>query len=410
MRAISPLFVCACALAAWSLAVSAQTPPSLAAPKAWDGGYLGVKDDKRKLVVVFVHGVLGNYLDTWTNKKNGTYWPQLVLTDPVFQNANVYVYRYQSPKLETAQDVEELATRLGDFLNNDRVISDRDRIAFVGHSMGGLVTRAFLIQARLPPQKVPLIYFYGTPTAGANAASVAYLVSRNPQFGNMAPFVPGTYVESLAKKWLATSEDQATGYPRRIWSFCAYEKKEYFGKIVVEQLSATYLCNVQPRAILEDHIDMVKPESRTSDAHVYLTRAYQFATGPAGPTLLAALNSSTKEAGIVYLPGSQAGTSDKFRFRTEFIDAGILRAECNETLQGERKVSWKPQASENVFTALASLESAQGLSGSAVTVSSWNRNQIEFKYQVQGNTTRPGNCSSQGAANVKIKYLAIEKE
>src|SRR5205814_2080876 len=132
-----------------------------------------------------------------------TYWPQLVAKDSAFQDANVYVYRYQSPKLETAQNIEELATRLGDFLNKDGVIRDHERIVFVCHSMGGLIARAYLVQARLPAKKVPLIYFYGTPTAGANAASLAYLASRNPQFQNMLPFVPGAYVESLAKKWLA---------------------------------------------------------------------------------------------------------------------------------------------------------------------------------------------------------------
>jgi hypothetical protein len=226
----------------------------------------------------------------------------------------------------------------------------------------------------------------------------------------MVPFVPGAYVESLAKKWLATSEDPATGYPRSIWSFCAYEKKEYMGRIVVEELSAMYLCNAQPRSVLQDHIDMVKPVSRTSEAHVYLTHAYQLAAGPAGETLLTALNSSTNESGTVYLPGSEIGKLDKFRFRTDFIDAGSLQAECNETRQGERIVLWTPHTSESLFAAIASVERSQGLSGLAVTVSSWNKNEIAFKYHVQGNTTRPGNCPSQGAANVKIKYLAIEKE
>jgi hypothetical protein len=386
-----------------------QPAGSLAAPKSWDGGYLGAKDNKRKVAVVFVHGVLGSYRDSWTNK-NGTYWPQLLTEDSAFADANVYVHSYQSPRLENAQNIEELATRLGDFLNRDRVIQDHDRLVFVTHSMGGLITRAFLVQARLPAKKVPLIYFYGTPTAGANAAALAYLVSKNPQFQNMAPFVPGTYVEMLAKKWLATSEDPTTGYPRTIWSFCAYEKKEYLGKIVVDELSATHLCNAQPRSILQDHIDMVKPESNNSEAHVYLTRAYQIATTPAGPALLAAMNASAIRTGTVYLPGSQAGSLDRYRFRTEMLDAGTLRVECNEIREGSRAISWPRHTSENLFAAVASVEAGQGLSRSAISVSSWTNNEIAFKYQLKGNTTQVGNCPIPGTANIKIKYLAIERE
>jgi pimeloyl-ACP methyl ester carboxylesterase len=395
---------------AWlAQAAHGQPSPPSAPPSDWQGGYLGAKDAKRKVAVVFIHGVLGNYLTSWTNK-NGTYWPQLVAKDSVFKDANVYVYRYQSPKLETAQNIEELATRLGDFLNKDGVIRDHDRIVFVCHSMGGLIARAFLVQSRLSAKKVPLIYFYGTPTAGANAAAIGYLAGRNPQFENMRPFVPGGYVESLAKKWLATSEDAATGYPRRIWSFCAYEKKEYLGKIVVEQLSATYLCNATPRAIVEDHIDMVKPESPTSDAHVYLARAYQVATSPSGETLLAAMNAPTDKAGTVYLPGLQTGKLDKFRYRTTSIDAGIEKVECNETRQGERTVAVKNYKAESLVAAVASVEAMQGLSNSTVAVSAWNKDQIGFKYHVQGNMTPVGDCPSRGAALLKIKTLLIEQE
>jgi fucose 4-O-acetylase-like acetyltransferase len=34
-------------------------------------------------VIVFVHGILGDSVSTWTNK-NGAYWPALLGSDPFF--------------------------------------------------------------------------------------------------------------------------------------------------------------------------------------------------------------------------------------------------------------------------------------------------------------------------------------
>lgn len=385
-------------------------PTSSTASQPWAGGYLGARDPKRKNVIVFVHGVVGDYQSTWTNEKNGAYWPQLVAKDPNFRDANVYVHRFESPKLETAQDIEELATRLGDFLSRDGVIRDHDQIVFVCHSMGGLITRAFLVQARLSAKKVPLIYFFGTPTAGANAASLVNLVSRNPQFRNMMPFVPGSYVEELAKKWLATSEDPATGYPRKIWSYCAYEKKPYLGGIVVDELSATYLCNAQPRSILSHHLDLVKPESFNGDPHVYLTKAYQLASGPGGKEMLRALNSPSQMSGIVSVLAFASGKLSKVRYRTDFIDAGALRVDCNETRRGERTVFLGFPKRESLWGAFASVNSSQGLTHSTVSVSSWNDNKIGFAYDLKGTKAQNSDCKSEGVANVRIKYLTVDKD
>ncbi len=411
MRTVCPCLALALVVY-FSLPAHAQTigtPNSATVSQPWVGGYLGAKDTKRKTVIVFVHGVLGDYQSTWTNK-NGVYWPQLVAKDPGFQDANVYVHRFDSPKLETAQDVEELATRLGDFLDKDGVIRDHNRIVFVCHSMGGLITRAFLVQRRLPPKKVPLIYFFGTPTAGANAASLAYLVSKNEQFRNMMPFVPGSYVEALAKKWLATSEDRATGYPKKIWSYCAYEKKEYLGRIIVDELSATHLCNAQPRSILSDHLDMVKPDSLNSEPHVYLTKAYQIAAGPAGEQMLAALNSPSQMSGTVSLTSFSTGIPSKLRYRTAYIDAGALRVDCNETRRGERTVFFRFPKRENLLGAFAAVDSSQGLTHSTVSVSSWGDNKIAFIYDLKGTTTQTSDCSNVGIANVRIKYLTVEND
>ena len=52
-------------------------------------GYIK-KQSGSKIVIVFVHGLVGDAKWSWT--KNGAYWPLLIADDPVFQNADIYVH------------------------------------------------------------------------------------------------------------------------------------------------------------------------------------------------------------------------------------------------------------------------------------------------------------------------------
>src|ERR1700747_22359 len=50
-------------------------------------------------VIVFVHGVFGGAVGTWTNTGSSAYWPKMLSEDPKFQNDDVYVFSYSSPYL-----------------------------------------------------------------------------------------------------------------------------------------------------------------------------------------------------------------------------------------------------------------------------------------------------------------------
>jgi len=404
------LFVLANVQISLAIAQTRAIPKPTEPDSVTASGYIRPHDKSKRKALIFVHGVLGDYKSSWTSS-NGVYWPLLVGRDNNFKDANIYVHQYESRLLESVQDIEELAIRLGDYLKSDGVISDHDQIGFVAHSMGGLVTRAFLVQERLPPTKVPFIYFFGTPSAGANAASIAKVVSKNAQFRNMSASVKGSYVDDLARKWLATSQDQATGYPRRIWSYCAYERKEFLGFIIVDQASATHLCNVPPRAILSDHIDMVKPDSASSEAHVSLRSAYRFAMSPAGAQTLAALNSPTEMSGTVSWTSLASAKPSKLRYNTVFVDAGSLLVDCNEIRQGERTLFFDAVKGEQILGVITSFENIKGMAHSSVSVSAWDKNKIAYKYDLaalKGNQVL--NCPNAGAATVKVKYLLLKEE
>jgi len=233
-----------------------------------------VRNSARGRVIVFVHGLFGDAVSTWTNR-NGTYWPTLVARDPIFDDSDIYVHSFPSPILQRSYDTDELAERLRIDLSAHDVLRDHKEIVFVCHSMGGIVVRAFLLKTRLRPTQVPMLFLASTPTTGAEVAQLASALSRNPQADYLLPGDTAIYVRKVQADWLGTSLDPETDYPNRIATFCAYEKLATYGIKIVQQQSATALCNRPLTAIDEDHIDIVKPSGIGADVHRALEDAYR---------------------------------------------------------------------------------------------------------------------------------------
>jgi hypothetical protein len=383
----------------------ARCPSAPTTSQTFAGGYCR-RVSANKIAIVFVNGVLGDYWTTWTGTSGKSYWPAMLASDPTFANANIYVHKFVSPKLDTAQKVEELATRLGDYLDTDRVIQDHSQVVFVSHSMGGLIVRALLLQRRFAPGKVPFIYFFGTPSAGANLANVGALVSSNEQFRDMLLFSnsSGSYVEQLAGRWLSSSQDTATGYPRTIWSFCAYEKRGVLGKIVVDELSATFLCNVLPRAVLADHINMVKPDSPTSEAYVYLSAAYRFALSGAGSRVAAALTLAPTTAVVPPFEIEGEG-KDKLRLKRETVKRVASNVGCGQRKSDTVEVPIRLEGDERLLTAGVVVGNVDNLSSHAFTIESITAKSVWLKVDVQGFLGPPGTCPAPGGADVLINYV-----
>ncbi len=217
-------------------------------------------------VIVFVHGVSGNSAETWANTATGTYWPDMLTKDSTFKGFNVYVYDYNTPLLEKSYSIDELAENMRLVFDDDGVF-DHSNVVFVAHSMGGLVTRDFLLKYRKAAEKVKLINFYGTPTTGSEVARLAKFVSDNPQFGKMMSMKSEDYLADQQRAWLAAGFD--------IPSYCAYELKETFGQKIVEQQSATNLCNRRLDPINANHIDIVKPGNTKDVSYLTFKNAFR---------------------------------------------------------------------------------------------------------------------------------------
>lgn len=216
-------------------------------------------------VIVFVHGVLGDGTSTWTNPDTKAYWPDLMTKDPIFDHYNIYVYEFPSPIFGKSYTIDELTENMRLVLDSAHVLR-HGRLIFLSHSMGGLVTRAFVLKYRDLVPKIQFLYFFSTPTTGSEMANVAELVSQNPQFKNMFPMGDNAYIESLQSSWLAAKI--------KVRSYCAYEVLETFGIVTVPRQSATSLCTEPLNPIRANHISIVKPADQTSVSYVAFRDAF----------------------------------------------------------------------------------------------------------------------------------------
>lgn len=224
--------------------------------------------------IVFVHGVMGDGISTWTNPNTKAYWPQLLTEDRAFDNYNIFVYEYDSPRLGKSYSIDEIVENMRLVLESSGVLGHRE-INFLAHSMGGLVTRGFLVRYQRITPKIPLIYFYSTPTTGSQWANIVEFLSKNRQFHDMLPMGANSFIENLQSSWLAAKLD--------VCSFCAYEVKDTDGIDIVARQSATALCTESLEPIPEDHISIVKPADRGSIPYIAFKTAFTKTHDPKGP-------------------------------------------------------------------------------------------------------------------------------
>jgi pimeloyl-ACP methyl ester carboxylesterase len=216
-------------------------------------------------VIVFIHGVFGDSATTWAARGGKAYWPDLIANDSTFDGANIYVYQYPT-SVGVRLSIGELAEHMRLHLETSGVTAHK-RIVFLAHSMGGLVTRAYLVTYRRVADRTAFVYFFSTPTTGSEIASIARLVFGTPQIIDMQAMRSDGYLANLQRQWLAGE----FSFP----SYCAYEARSTYGLAVVTQASATALCSKRLDPIDADHITIVKPAHENDQSYLAFKLAFK---------------------------------------------------------------------------------------------------------------------------------------
>ena len=233
----------------------------------------------RARVIVFVHGLHGSR-ESW-RASNGAYWPDMVRTDPRFAYSDVEVAEYPTPASNGRMSSVQLADILWTRLKQDHVWEHRE-VVFIAHSLGGILVEEMLLRHPADAARVRFIVSYGTPHEGSPIARIASIYDRDPLLNDLSDASNNAFLTQLENNW--RGHDSVNGIHR----FCAYESQDTtpengFGRYlktharVVSYFSATYGCDVTtpPQEIRADHLHMVRPLDRTSNAYDFFYRVYR---------------------------------------------------------------------------------------------------------------------------------------
>lgn len=240
-----------------------------------------IRKNGGKRVIVFVHGLHGDPIGTWTCD-SAHYWPKMLADDPdlALADTDIYVASYPTPTRHNEMSISDIITLLRNQMESDRIFLGHQEVVFVAHSLGGVLVEKMLLTYRDIGlyKKVSFIYLFATPQLGSKVADLGSPFTSDPLVQEMRTdhnFI----LRDMDNEW------KHAGF-ESIKLLCGYERRPTKGFKVVDFASATRRCHDQT-AIDTDHINIVKPCSLEQDSYIALRnklRSDDYVAPPTDPT------------------------------------------------------------------------------------------------------------------------------
>ncbi|WP_256818760.1 ABC-three component system protein [Pseudomonas putida] len=239
------------------------------------------KRENKKNAVIFVHGLKGGQ-ETWSYDET-TSFPSLLASDPKLEgrfdvgcfnyfttftntygvNKSIFQRLFRSrksvrknlPITEIAQLLRtEFAVHLGEY----------EQVFIIAHSMGGLVSKACILEQLGENQSTPVKGFISlaVPHTGAKIASMASFLSSNVQLEDLSVLSDAVY--QLSSDWV----NSVTPPPPTRYIYGAHD-------LFVDKKSALAIeaLKKDSKAVDEDHIGISKPKSHTETVYMLVAQS-----------------------------------------------------------------------------------------------------------------------------------------
>lgn len=202
-------------------------------------------------LIIFVHGWNGDPEKTWKR------FPDLVRQDARLANYGVAEIDYPTYMLARNLRLADLSNWLAGQLRL-KGVDQFERVVFIAHSMGGLISREIVIQSRLAGAQIPVVLLIeiGSPHDGADLARITAAIGVSRDLTRDVSRDSG-FLVGLRQHW-----NQLDNRPE---TFCVTSPHD----IVVDPRSATAQCDRESRYPQWSHSDLVKPNGR-QDTRYYI--------------------------------------------------------------------------------------------------------------------------------------------
>jgi len=274
-----------------------------------------------RAAVCFVHGLLGNYKQTWQN------FPHLLMEDSRLVHCDVICWGYPTDlapqKLfgirffsRKMPSIRTVARSLHTDLCNEEIGGSYTDLILVGHSMGGLVIMEMVLDKLREPdcdisvlRRVRKIVNFGTPSDGVALPKIARI---HPQARNI--HCTSDFISSLRRDWIqrvvSASDEDIPGENKMAIPLLAVVGNE--DNAVPVRSAEAFHSKVE--TVSGDHSEIVKPDSRDSSSFQILRRIILAETLPrlirGAERLIAANMRLVNEAeSLIYATGSRSRDS-----------------------------------------------------------------------------------------------------
>jgi hypothetical protein len=237
-----------------------------------------VQKNNHKNVIVFIHGFTGG-IDTWSN--GNTCFPEMLLEDEkisrnfdlMYVNYHSKIFDYHSKRLTgnffakivgkgskaVAKNIS--IQELGDSLKTiiEFYCAPYQNVILVAHSMGGLISKSFLLSQTNESRKVKLFLSLAVPHNGSDWATFAdALFIDNTQVVDLKPL--SKTLNGINQKWINAQDS----LPITVYFYGQYDM------IVPEQSAVAYVGRTHPQKVAcnDDHFSITTPESNESLVYV----------------------------------------------------------------------------------------------------------------------------------------------
>ncbi|WP_408010168.1 ABC-three component system protein [Pseudalkalibacillus sp. A8] len=234
-----------------------------------------IKNEDKKNLLIFIHGFTGDS-NTWANSQKQSLPEMLLEEEFVSQNFDVGYFNYFTKLLDfkkarfTSGIVGTLFGRssraqknigiksLSDHLKSTIEIycSDYDNIVLIAHSMGGLISKSYIIDEleENGDTKVKLFLSLAVPHKGSNWANIGKrLAKSNPQVMDLMPM--SDFLDQVNDDWI----QQKGKIPKTIYYY------GQFDEVVGEKEATSYQVPKKLKVACNyDHFNICKPESKDS--------------------------------------------------------------------------------------------------------------------------------------------------
>lgn len=257
---------------------------------------------KNSTAIVFVHGFTGDVMKTWRRI------PEFLQADPRLNEWDLLGVGYEShlrfdlPGLWSSDArLEEIAIMLHS--RPEISSSNYKRLAFVAHSMGGLVVQQALVSYEDLRNRTSHIVLFGTPSGGLKKAGFASFWKR--QIQNMK--AGGPFINALREKWTSLKLDSD---PPFVFVAVAGETDQF----VPAESSLGRFPQAKGDVIPGNHVTMLDAESITDPCVQIIIRTLCAGAAPQGARSAARVSIETGEFGDIIrrLWPNRASNPDQF--------------------------------------------------------------------------------------------------